>query len=121
MQAPYYRNDNFNYWIGLNALKVRGTYRWSDGSAYQYSHFPLNAPEFVPELEKYTLYTQGRCVYFYTIYKYNYTTNAYQSYGYWYYDNCNGVHRYICAKSLNTSVSPSPTPVPEGNCPSGLI
>ncbi len=98
----------------MNSLAKRGSYKWSDGTPQQYTNFPVNPPTGVPPLNVGDVFLQGRCVYFDNAI----VKNA--SYGFWYYDDCNDVHQYICERdfSLSTAIPPT-TPIPPGNCPSG--
>ncbi len=108
-----YSPNNLKYWIGLNSLAKKGFYKWLDGTPQQYSNFPISPPTGVPPLNVGD-YLQGRCV----VFDNSIVNNT--SYGFWYYDDCNDVHPYICERdfSLSTAIPPT-TPIPPGNCQSG--
>ncbi|XP_013379605.1 macrophage mannose receptor 1-like [Lingula anatina] len=89
------------YWIGLNELDLEN-YKWSDGTATDYTSWSLNEPN--------DLHGGQKCVIFIT------------ETGHWSDENCGEALSYICKKhkDSSTTATPTPTPVIHGQCPVGF-
>jgi len=100
----------------MNSLSKRGFYKWSDGSATQFTHYSSVTVSGVSQSTD--IYLQGRCVSIrlwsilgrYPLSKMN---------GFWFRDDCNNYNAYICQKRLISPTALPTTPTPPGNCPAG--
>ncbi|XP_023930930.1 macrophage mannose receptor 1-like [Lingula anatina] len=93
-------HENPWFWIGLNELDLE-SYKWSDGTTVDFLSWEENEPD--------DNYGGQKCVGFIT------------ETGHWHDENCGIENRFICKKHKDsqTTVTPSPTPVIQGNCPPG--
>jgi len=107
---------SYFFWIGMNSLSKRGFYKWSDGSATQFTQYSNLAISGAPQSKD--IYLQGRCVALKLGNNYV-TTQIGRMNGFWFRDDCNDYNPYICQKGLTTPTALPPTPTPPGNCPAG--
>jgi len=100
----------------MNSLSKRGFYKWSDGSATQFTNYSSLAVSGAPQTND--IYLQGRCVSI-KIWSSSRISLIRRMNGFWFRDDCNNYNQYICQKSLITPTAFPTTPTPPGNCPAG--
>jgi hypothetical protein len=105
-------------------MSKRGIYKWSDGTATQFTRYAQVTPDGKPLNPD--IYLQGRCVAMNSISTVATIVNGVRivvtnngAPGFWYKADCNSYYSFFCSKNFNTPTIIQPTTPPPGNCPSG--